>query len=1007
MQDLLAHLNQAQRQAVTHGAGPLLIVAGAGTGKTTVLTRRYLYLLENWHREAGVGSPESDVAGKNARLTTDNLLALTFTEKAAAEMEDRILQLLPNGAYDFWISTFHSFCQRMLEQYAFEIGLPTRFSVFNETDAWLLAKRHVDELPLNYYRPLGNPAKFLAGLLKHFSRAKDEGVTPERYLEFAAASALDGDAEFVSGERARLTEIADCYFAYRRLLREAGAMDFGDLIVETLRLLRERPRVLAELRNRFKFVLVDEFQDTNWAQYELIKLIAGERRNLTVVGDDDQSIYKFRGASLANILQFRDDYPDAITVSLTENYRSRQEILDTAYRFIQSNDPNRLEVQLCNTGLTKRLTGSHGSGGQVVVVWYKTLEDEAEGVAMRLLDLKAKDSELCWNDCAILSRSNDGAEPFIRALERHGIPFQFFAQRGLYAKPAILDLTAFFSLFDGYHEASAVWRVLTAPCYAFGARDLATWLQYASRKGISVWEAVRLSRAIAGLSEETVKSAERCVSQIQNLAETARREKPLKLLQLTLEKTGYLASVMRLPEQDKVETINLLNAFAHRISRYEHSTHAPSLPGFLDELRLEIFSGEEGALAPTADDGPEMVRVMTIHGSKGLEFTHVFIVSLVDQRLPTRARGEEIPLPDGLVNERLPQGDTHLEEERRLFYVALTRAKQSVTLTGAEAYGGARSKKPSSFLAEAGLELTHAPDSAQSQLLLLAPSEEQELAQAAERVIFPLKRRFSFTQLAAFRTCPLQYKFAHVYRIPILGSFHKSFGQSIHLALHDILALHVERGKTQQASLFDSSGPAPIQPNRDVKSTAFRVTLDEALQIYQTRWIDEWYSDRVRHDQYFQEGKAAIQRLVESWQTSTPSVACLEQPFDWRIGEHSIKGSVDRIDYLPDGGQAIFDYKTGAPKTAQALETGDKEQLWIYQLAMEGRGLDIRHLAYIYVRSSEIATVPILQGAKRQEFQLELLARMDDVLKSKFPAKPSSYTCRFCDFKNICEFRKL
>ncbi|MEK7115876.1 MAG: UvrD-helicase domain-containing protein, partial [Patescibacteria group bacterium] len=406
MTGLLDNLNDAQRIAVTHTDGPLLIVAGAGTGKTTVLTRRYAYLLES------------------QGLTTDNLLALTFTDKASGEMEDRVLQLLPNGAYDFWISTFHGFCQRVLERYAFEIGLPNRFRLLNDTDAWLLLARRLNELPLDRYRPLGNPTKFLAGLLTHFSRAKDEGITPERYLEFTENLVLDGDQEFVTGERARLKEIADCYFAYRRILREEGALDFGDLIVETLRVFREVPRARKELHAQFADVLVDEFQDTNWAQYELMKLIAGDRKNLTVVGDDDQAIYKFRGASLANILQFREDFPEAKTVALTENYRSHQEILDAAYLCIQKNDPNRLEIRLATTGLSKRLTSQSGTGGVVTALWSTTLEEEAEHVAARIREMKEADATLAWNEWAILSRSNDGCEPFLRALERHGIPFR-------------------------------------------------------------------------------------------------------------------------------------------------------------------------------------------------------------------------------------------------------------------------------------------------------------------------------------------------------------------------------------------------------------------------------------------------------------------------------------------------------------------------------------------------------------------------------------------------------
>ncbi|HEU0051125.1 MAG TPA: UvrD-helicase domain-containing protein, partial [Patescibacteria group bacterium] len=685
MENFLESLNESQIQAVTHTHGPLLIVAGAGTGKTTVLTRRYGYLLKEEH------------------VKPENLLALTFTEKAAGEMEDRVLQLLPSGTYDFWISTFHGFCQRVLEAHGLEIGLPNQFRLLTPTDAWLLLKRRFEELPLEHYRPLGNPVKFLRSLLQHISRAKDEGITPEQYLSFITNLVLDGDAEAAEGEKKRLQELADCYFAYRKILLEEGCLDFGDLILETLRLFRERPAVLQEYRNQFAFIMVDEFQDTNWAQYELIKLLAAPKQNLTVVGDDDQAIYKFRGASLANILQFRDDFPHALTVALTHNYRSRKEILDAAYAFIKKNDPNRLEVKLKDTGLSKALNAIQGQGGRVEVIWEKTIEAETETVCEKIKALKKQHPESSWNDFAILVRSNDGAEPFVRGLERHGIPFQFLALRGLYGKPVVLDVIALLSLLDGFHQSAYVWRVLTLPCYPFPAKDMAFALQFANRKGIPLWQAIQDAarhHPELSLSEEGVRMAGKLVSHIENLAETAKREPPLKVLQFTLDKTGYLQSIMRLPEREKMESIQLLNAFADRLKRYEASTHGPSLRGFLEELQMEIESGEEGALDFDPDAGPELVKILTVHAAKGLEFKHVFVVSMVDQRFPTRARSETIPLPDGLVQERLPEGDLHLEEERRLFYVALTRAKETLVLTGASHYGGARQKKPSSFLEE-------------------------------------------------------------------------------------------------------------------------------------------------------------------------------------------------------------------------------------------------------------------------------------------------------------------
>lgn len=978
MPDLLEGLNDPQREAVTHVNGPLLIVAGAGTGKTTVLARRYAWLCES------------------QKLSTEQILALTFTEKAAEEMEDRVLQLLPNGAYDFWVSTFHGFCQRILEEFALEIGLPNHFRILSETDGWLLLKRHIDDLPLDHYRPLGNPVKFLGGLLKHISRAKDEGVSVEQYLKFVRDVALDGDSEVIDGERKRLQELGDCYAAYRKLLRDEGALDFGDLIVETLRLLRERPAVLKELQSRFKIIMVDEFQDTNWAQYELVKLLAGEQKNLTVVGDDDQAIYKFRGASLANILQFRDDFPEAKTVALTENYRSRQEILDRAYGFIKKNDPYRLEVKLGETGLSKQLTAARGDGGSVTTAWYRSLDEEAEAVAKEIKEIYGR-GERSWNDFAILVRSNDGAIPFVQALERHGVPFRFFAMRGLYAKPLIVDILALLRLCDGYHDSPAVWRVLMMELFTVTARDAAEFIQYANRKGIPLWTALLQASVVPGVSEEGVKRAARLVMIVNKLAETAKREKPLRVFQTALQESGLLKAIMQQPEEQKIEAISLLNGFADRIKRYEAMTHGPTLRGLLDDLELEIESGEEGALAADPDAGPELVKVMTVHASKGLEFRHVFVVSMVDQRFPTRPRSDAIPLPEGLVNERLPEGDAHMEEERRLLYVAMTRAKDTLMLTGASSYGGTRQKKPSIFLAEAGLdvqqtELEGGEEIALSIQDVLTPREE------AEREVFQLKRRFSFTQLAAFRSCPLQYKFAHVYRIPILGSFHKSFGQSIHLVFHDILKLHQDRGAAKQVSLFDAGPVEPVSPG-------FRVTLDEALQTYEDRWIDEWYPNRIEHDKYKKEGRDAVRRMWNIWNENPPKVKSLEQPFDWRLGEHSIKGSVDRIDELPDGGYVIYDYKTGTPKTSEDLEKKDKEQLWIYQMAMKEKGLDIRKLAYIYVRSGEAAEVECLTDGKMEAFREDIEERMREILASRFPAKPSQFTCDFCDFRDICEYR--
>jgi len=321
-------LTPSQRDAVTHGDGPLLIVAGAGTGKTTVITRRVAWLIAT------------------RRAKPSEILALTFTEKAAAEMEGRVDQLVPYGYTDTWISTFHAFGDRVLREQALEIGIAPDFRVLSRPEQFIFFRDRLFEMPLERYRPLGDPTRYISALLTLISRAKDEDISAETYeayaLQLQARAAEDPWQTEVSDRAAAHLELARTSQAFQRLLGEAGLVDFGDLIVLPLQLFRDRPDILRRYQERFRYILVDEFQDTNHAQFELVKLLASTHRSLTVVGDDDQSIYKFRGAAISNILGFTAAYPEARQVVLTENFRSTQPILDVAYRLIQHNNPDRL-----------------------------------------------------------------------------------------------------------------------------------------------------------------------------------------------------------------------------------------------------------------------------------------------------------------------------------------------------------------------------------------------------------------------------------------------------------------------------------------------------------------------------------------------------------------------------------------------------------------------------------------------------------------------------------------
>src|SRR4030066_467383 len=306
-------LNKSQLEAIEHKEGPLLIIAGAGTGKTTVITERIKYLIE-----------------KDSAKPSE-ILALTFTEKAAREMEERVDVAMPYGYPQMWISTFHSFCDRILRREALHIGLDPKYKLTSEAETTQFIRNNLFKFDLNYFRPLGNPTKFIGGMLQHFSRLQDEDISPKEYLEWVGKHKKGLDSE----EYAKYMELAKAYKKYDELKVKEGLMDFGDLILKTLQLFRQRPNVLKEYQEQFKYVLVEEFQDTNFAQNELAKILAGKGKNITVCGDDDQSIYRFRGAAVSNIVQFRKNFPRAKIVVLTKNYRSTQEILNRSYDMIQ------------------------------------------------------------------------------------------------------------------------------------------------------------------------------------------------------------------------------------------------------------------------------------------------------------------------------------------------------------------------------------------------------------------------------------------------------------------------------------------------------------------------------------------------------------------------------------------------------------------------------------------------------------------------------------------------
>ncbi|OGE80221.1 MAG: hypothetical protein A2826_03080 [Candidatus Doudnabacteria bacterium RIFCSPHIGHO2_01_FULL_43_23] len=919
---LLNGLNKEQIDAVTHKDGPLLIVAGAGTGKTTVITRRIAWLIEQ-----GFAKP-------------DEILALTFTEKAALEMEERVDKLLPYGYTNLWVSTFHAFCQRILDSHSIAIGLPVNFKLLSETEQWVLIRKNLERFDLDYFRPIGNPSRFIKILLKHFSRAKDELISPSEYVEYAKNLSLDTDSdlgissspkkpshkvrrqkdqdggEIDAMEVKKVQEVANAFAVYQNLLIENNALDFGDLINYTYELFRKRPNIAAHYRKQFKYILVDEFQDTNYAQYELVRWLLGspspDSSNITVVGDDDQSIYKFRGASVSNILKFKEDFKSAKQIALIQNYRSRQNLLDMAHEFVKLNNPERLEEKL---KISKKLKSNFKDPGEIKVLKYPDYFQEAEGVMEKILAIKKADKESAWDDFAILVRSNDSAEIFIDTLDRAGLPYIHLSRSGLYKKLIVQQVLAYLKLLDNYHESRSVYRVLNLPIFGFSDEDLAQIVSYGNRKAYSLYDAIKQIPLQNNLSETGRKSVNLLLTLVQKHTALA-RAKPVNEVFVHIVRDLKIAheESERGPETTlEVQNLSYLNQFHRKIQDFIAGSDQKLLKDFMEEIDLELASGETGTLDFDTDLGPETIKIITVHSAKGLEFKYVFVVALVEKKFPSISRSEPIELPDKLVKDILPTGDFHIQEERRLFYVAMTRAKVGLYLTYALDYNGSTVRKPSVFLKDLGLASNELPGPT-------GKVEFKEEKKVISKPKYPPLRWYSYSKIASFDRCSLEFFNRYVLKVPEPGAGIVSYGQTIHKVLENYLKLYKQQQEDIQGDLFS--------PSKNSKKISLP-SISKLKEFYKQAWVDDWYEDSKQKQAYWEQGEMILVELFEYFKENSPRPKYIEDEFKLDIGGRLFKGRLDRADVTQDG-IIIIDYKT-VPKK----KTLDKRQLVVYQIASQ------------------------------------------------------------------------
>ncbi len=965
---LLADLTARQRRAVTHGDGPLLIVAGAGTGKTTVITRRIAWL----------------IAEKRAKPS--EILALTFTDRAAMEMTERVDQLVPYGFTDAAIGTFHAFGDRLIREHAVEVGLSDRSTVMSRSEQIIFLREHLFELPLDRLRPLGDPTRFLDALVTLISRARDEDCSPVEYAAAVERLKTAADAEPRDAARAEeaglQAELAALYAAYERLMRAGDRLDFGDQVNLALRLLREHPAILQSEQAKYRYILVDEFQDTNHAQFELVKLLAAHR-NLTVVGDDDQSIYRFRGAALSNILGFRAAYPRAASVVLVDNFRSRQTILDASHRLIRQNDPDRLEAR---EGLDKRLRAratfvrAGRSEGPIELLSFGSGSDEADAVAARIAG-GVRDGRRP-GDHAILVRGNRDAEPFLRSLNMAGMAWQFSGTAGLYQQPEVRVLISFLRAVNDPDDSISLYDLATSELFGLGAGDVTLALNRATRRRVSLATALHHATDApedSPFGHRAIEVVQRLLASIAQHRAMSTERSTGELLYHFITASGWLARLSAEAREAGDGRLANVARFFEIVRRQGSLLRDDRLPFLVAQLDTLIETGDDPSTADTGPDEGDAVQVLTYHKAKGLEFPVVFMVGLVEDRFPSRGRTDRLQLPAGLTKVEV-SGDGHLAEERRLFYVGMTRAKEELILSWAQDYGGRRARRMSQFVSEA-LDLPPAATFA-----TLRPSALEQLARHERSAEAPTVTRprfgdrplsLSFYQVNDYLDCPAKYRYAHVIRIPTPPSHPLVYGRALHAAVQ---AFH-RRQMANQA-----------------------MPLNDLLAALDANWESVGFLTREHEEARRASAREALTRFWNEQQADPARPSAVEQEFAFMLGRDRVRGRYDRVDVEPDGRVVITDYKSSDvrdPATA-ARRARESLQLSIYALAYEAQHGKLPDELSLHFLDSGLVGRSEATEKRLERAQEKIGAAAEGIRAGRFDATPQPMRCGFCPFRDIC-----
>jgi DNA helicase-2/ATP-dependent DNA helicase PcrA len=974
-------LNAAQKRAITHREGPLLVIAGAGTGKTRVITERIRHLLES----------DSSLAG-------ENILGLTFTDKAAAEMKSRVVKAAGDRAKDVTLKTFHAFCESLLKD------LDSDHIMLDTVDHWILLRRNLHRLQLDRYRRLAEPGQFLSDFIEFFSRCQDELVSSGDYQRYAEQLAAELEAERAQldadtlGEReetvAREREIARAYKASEELLREKKRSSFGSLITGAVELLEGQATLRAKLQNRYRYILVDEFQDTNIAQLRLLELLANETKNIFAVGDNDQAIYRFRGASFGSFKLFLErfagwhegDDSTSFRVSLTENYRSTPNILRVASQVIGMNTVSADFPK-------KVLTTSRPEGEKIRIVELAEIEDEARWVAKEIERIHRAGRR--WRDFAVLYRAHNHRDALVTELSQRKIPV-VISRLSILEHPLVKDLIAYLRLIAKPYDDIAAARVLAVPAWRLTPSDLVRYAERARKSRKKIYDELQTKQASLPF-EPAANDLTELLNFLSEQRKTMPRRAAAEILADLLE---WLEIYARASDQDRAY-VKRLPEF---VKAWEVKSETRGLPEFVEYL--EYFDQAGGTISLDEDVPGDAVQLMTVHGAKGLEFSHVFVLRVNKNKFPQPERSHVFEFPARLMKEGAPEEHFHYQEERRLYYVALTRAQDRLTVTSL----AERKAKVPPFIEDILMD----PAIKRRDVLELAPkvapvpaaSTEDKGAGIVQNPLFAppggLPKIFSRiadwaetfhppspeplqlhpSAVESYRSCPQRYLFSSLWSLQEGPKATLTFGRVVHATIRRMMA-ELKKGN--------------------------RLPFDEVQRIFEAEWSEVGFEDDYQEGEYKKDGLEQLRAFHQTVLEQPLLVLELEKNFELPVENNVVlKGRIDQINSLGRVGRSaatkmtdveIVDYKTGkAKKDADAKKD---LQLSIYAIATkEILEWNPVRLVFHYLQDNQ------RQETARDTKQLDEALRMvqetaADIRAGEFSAKPG-FICRNCAYKPIC-----